>query len=83
MHPRNNPKEAALLLRGAAVLFGVMGLAICAWLADKAIRYPFIRASQFGYDAPLWTPMIVFIAVCTTAVVLLFVRAARRMTIDE
>lgn len=71
------------ILRGAAALFGTIGLAILVWLGDKAIRYPQIHASQLGAEAPLWIPMMIFVAICTAASVALFLRAARRVDQGE
>ena len=61
----------------------MVGLAITAWLVDKAIRYPQIQARQLDAEAPLWLPMIFFVAVSTVAAGYLFTRAARRMEAGE
>ncbi len=70
---------AARLLRGAAVLTGVVGVGVAAWLADKAVRYPEIRAAQFEASAPLWIPFLLFVLACTGLMAYVFVRAARRV----
>ena len=62
-------------------MFVVLGIAITAWLVDKAIRYPGIHASQFGYSAPLWIPASIFVVLCTAAGTYVLLRAARR--VDE
>lgn len=65
------------------MLFLLVGLGLIVWLADKAIRYPGIRASQLGYSAPLWVPSILFVALFTGASVFIFERAARRVQSGE
>ncbi len=50
-----------------------------AWLAYQAVRHPEIHARQFDAEAPLWIPMLLFVLVCTTGAVFLFLRAAKRM----
>ncbi len=76
-------RQTIRLLRGAALLFGVLGLGIALWLADKAIRYPHILARQGDAQAPLWIPMLVFVLLCTGASIFLFLRAARRVARGE
>ena len=71
----------ATLLRTGAAVFVLIGGAITAWLADKALRYPEIQASQFDNTAPLWIPTILFVVVSTAAGAYVLVRAARR--VDE
>lgn len=73
----------ATLLRTGAGVIGALGLTIMIWLADKAIRFPGIRAAQFENDAPLWLPMIAFVALCTAGMCYVFIRAARRMDAGE
>ena len=79
MQPYNNSRAASFLLKGAAALFAAVGSFIAYWLVDKAIRYPTIRASQFGSDAPLWIPFALFVVVCTASACYLYIRAARRI----
>ena len=79
----SDPFSPATLLRGAATGIIVAGLGVAAWLADKALRHPEIRARQFGYDAPLWIPFALFVLVCVGLVAGLFVRAARRVEAGE
>lgn len=78
-----NPRRNVLLLRGAAALFGLLGLALVVWLGDKALRYPEIQARQFGYTAPLWIPAILFVLLGTGCSVYLFWRASRRVQSGE
>ncbi len=79
----NKAAGPAFLLKGAAVLFGVLGLGMAAWLAFQGTRHPEIRARQFDFEAPLWTPMIVFVLACMALAALLFWRAARRVEAGE
>lgn len=79
MSDSRNGSRPAALLRGGAAAFALLGAAIIVWLLDKALRYPEMQASQFGYSAPLWIPAILFIAGGTAAGALLFLRAARRV----
>lgn len=73
----------ARLLRGAAAVATLLGALIAVWLADKAIRYPSTRAVQFGAEAPLWLPFLLFVVGGTLLIVYLFLRAARRVEADE
>lgn len=75
----NKRPGPAFLLKGAAAIIGLVGLSIAVWLGDKAMHYPEIQASQLGHVAPLWIPMLVFVVGCTSVIVLLFLRAARRV----
>lgn len=69
----------ATLLRTGAAVFVLVGTAITVWLADKAVRYPDIQASQFDNTAPLWIPAILFVVVSTVAGAYVLIRAARRV----
>ncbi len=71
------------LLRGAALLFGLLGLSMVLWLADKAVRYPHILARQGSAEAPLWIPMLVFVLLCMGASIFLLLRAAGRVARGE
>ncbi|MES3629405.1 MAG: hypothetical protein PPP56_04485 [Longimonas sp.] len=73
----------ARLLRLGALVFALVGGGIIAWLVDKAIRYPEVRASQFGYEAPFWPALIAFVLLCTAVGVYLQLRAARRVDDGE
>ncbi len=79
--PDTNTMRPATLLRIGAAVFVLVGSAITVWLADKAVRYPGIQASQFDNTAPLWIPAILFVVVATTAGAYVLIRAARR--VDE
>jgi hypothetical protein len=81
---RPNPNlRTVLLLKGGAAVFGLLGLMITSWLLDKALRYPEIKASQFGNQAPLWIPAILFVVVSTVAGIYVLFRAARRVEAGE
>ncbi len=74
--PPNRP--ATRLLKGAALLFAAIGGSIAAWGLDKWVRYPEARASQFGFEAPLWPAFTLFVFVATAVVVgLLWTTAGR------
>ena len=80
----NGPSQTpARLLKGAAVLAVGVGLLLVAWLVDKAVRYPQVKASQFDAVAPLWVPFAVFVALCVALIAGLFWRAARRVENGE
>jgi len=70
---------AAYLLKGAAVLFALLGLSFTAWIGDKWTEFPEARASQFGFEAPLWPALGGFVLLAVVAVVTLFWRAAGRV----
>lgn len=73
----------ARLLKGAAGLFAVLGLAFLVWVTDKWIKYPEMRASQFGFEAPLWPALGTFVLLAISAVGILFWRAAQRVESGE
>jgi len=75
--------RAARLLKGAALLFVVLGTAFLVWLGRQWVRYPDVRASQFGFEAPLWPALGGFVLLAGVAVVGLFWRAARRVEDGE
>lgn len=86
MPPRNDPsspRAAVRLLRGAALLFAVVGGGMAAWGLDKWIRYPEARATQFGLEAPLWPAFVAFVVLATTAAVVLLWTAAGRVADGE
>ena len=74
------------ILKVAAGLTVASGLALVVWLVDKAIRYPGVRARQFGRfgpEAPLWSPLILFVLVFLSAAAYVFWRGARRLEAGE
>jgi hypothetical protein len=69
---------AVRLLKGAALVFATLGAGTAAWGLDKWIRYPAARASQFGFEAPLWPAFTLFVVAATAVGVrLLWVAAGR------
>jgi H+/Cl- antiporter ClcA len=76
------PRRQALLLKMASILSGLLGLSILVWLIDKALRFPFIQARQFGQfgeRVPLWIPLILFVLLFVVGATYLFWRAAQRV----
>jgi len=73
----------ARLLKGAAVIVAVLGGGMAAWGLDKWIRYPEARASQFGFEAPLWPAFVGFAALGTVVMVALFWTVAGRVEDGE
>lgn len=74
---------AANLLKGAALGFGLLGGGFFVWVIDKWFTYPDMRASQFGFEAPLWPALATFVLLATVAVSALFWQAARRVERGE
>lgn len=73
----------AHLLKGAALTLILLGGTMTVWGLDKWVRYPDVRASQFGFEAPLW-PAFVGCALLGTAVgVFVLWTAARRVEAGE
>lgn len=78
------PSDAAVrLLRGAALVFAVIGGGMAAWGLDKWVRYPEARASQFGFEAPLWPAFTIFVLLATVVIVGFFWTVARRVANGE
>lgn len=78
-----SPKTAVFLLKGAAILFACLGLSFVVWIGDKWIEFPEARASQFGFEAPLWPALGGFVLLATGAIVALFWTAAGRVQSGE
>lgn len=83
--PTDDPSSPApaRLLKAAAVLVAVLGGGMAAWGLDKWIRYPEARASQFGFEAPLWPAFVGFALLATVVMVALFWTAAGRVESGE
>ncbi|WP_022834948.1 hypothetical protein [Salisaeta longa] len=79
----NETPRAAYVLKGGAVVFVLMGLVIGGWLARQAWAHPEIQASQFGYEAPLWIPALVFVVGATGAGSALLWHASTRVANGE
>jgi len=73
----------ARLLKTAAAIVALLGGGMAAWGLDKWIRYPGARASQFGFEAPLWPAFVGFALLATVVMVALFWRAASRVEAGE
>lgn len=73
----------ARLLKAAAVVVAVLGGGMAAWGLDKWVRYPEARASQFGFEAPLWPAFVGFAALGTVVMVSLFWTVAGRIEDGE
>lgn len=71
------------VLKGAALVFATVGGAMAAWGVDKWVRYPEARASQFGFEAPLWPAFTLFVVAATTVGVCLLWTAAGRIQDGE
>ena len=65
------------------MVFTLLGLSMMIWLGDKALEHPEIQASQFGNQAPLWIPALLFVLVSTVAGVYVLIHAARRVDAGE
>lgn len=79
-------RRQVLLLKTASILSGLLGLSLIVWLVDKALRFPFIQARQFGSfgdRVPLWIPLILFVLLFVVAATYMFWRAARRVEAGE
>jgi hypothetical protein len=81
--PFSSSKPAARLLKGAAVLFAVLGASFVVWVGDQWIDFPEARATQFGFEAPLWPALGGFVLLAIVAVAALFWTAARRVERGE
>jgi len=73
----------ARLLKGGAVAFGILGTTIVAWALDTWWSHPDTQASQFGFEAPLWPALVVFVVGATVGAITLLWRAANRVQAGE
>lgn len=85
MPPQNNASQsgAVRLLKGAAFVFAALGLGTAGWGIDKWLEVPGVRASQFGFQAPLWPAFTTFVLLATAVIVWLLWTAARRVETGE
>ena len=81
--PPPSNESAVQMLKSAAILFSVLGAAFLVWLSAQWQKYPEMRASQFGFEAPLWPALGAFVLLGVVAVVSLFWTAARRVEEGE
>ena len=56
---------------------------MAAWGLDKWVNYPEARASQFGFEAPLWPAFTLFVVGATVVVVWLLWTTAGRVEQGE
>lgn len=84
-----SPDGPLKLLRAAAALVVLVGLGVTAWLVDKAVLNPNVKAKRPSwfetgvFDVPFWLPLIVTIVGGAACVVYVYVRAARRLREGE
>lgn len=77
------------LLRTAIAIVVVAGLGMTAWLIDKAVLNPDVRAKRPSwfeggpFDVPFWVPLILTVAGGAAAVVYVYARAAKRLRSGE
>lgn len=83
LHHDSSALSAAHLLRGASALFAVLGLSFLVWVWNQWAEHPEMRASQFGFEAPLWPALGGFVLIAIAAVVGLFWSAAHRVETGE
>jgi hypothetical protein len=83
---QDSSDRVTLLLRTFSLVSLIFGLALVVWLSWNAVFHPEIQARQFGRfgaPAPLWLPMILFVAGSMTGISVIFWRAARRVAAGE
>jgi len=73
----------ARLLKVAALVFAAIGGSMAAWGLDKWINYPEARATQFGFEAPLWPAFTLFVVIAAIVVVWLLWTTAGRVEQGE
>lgn len=76
------------LLRIAIAVVVVFAVGMTAWLVDKAVGNPEVRARQPGwfegvFNMPYWLPLILTVAIGAAAVIAVYVAAARRLGSGE
>jgi len=76
-------RAPARLLKTGAVAFAVIGGAMAAWGLDKWVHQPEARASQFGFEAPLWPAFTLFVVGAMVVGVALLWSAAGRVADGE
>lgn len=86
MPPQTDPSTnvpAVRLLKIAALVFAAIGGSMAAWGVDQWFHHPETRATQFGFEAPLWPAFTLFVLGATVVVVGLFWTAAERVADGE
>jgi type VI protein secretion system component VasK len=83
---RQPSDRVPVLLRSFSLGLLIFGLILVVWLGWNAVYHPEIQARQFGRfgpPAPLWLPMLVFVAGSMAGMAFIFWRAARRVAAGE
>lgn len=89
MTDRTETRRVLRLLRIAIALVVVTGLGMTAWLIDKAVLNPDVRAKRPSwfeggvFDVPFWVPLILTFVGGAAAVVFVYARAAKRLREGE
>ncbi len=83
-----DPAAPLRLLRVAIALVVVAALGLTAWLVDKAVLNPDVRAKKPGwfegaFDVPFWLPLVLTVVVGAAAVVAVYAKAMRRLKAGE
>lgn len=87
--PPSDQRSTLRLLRVAIALVVVAGLGMTAWLIDKAVLNPDVRAKRPSwfeggiFDVPFWVPLILTVVLGAAAVVYVYARAAKRLKAGE
>ena len=87
----SDQRESAALLnlfRVSAAVVVVFALGLTAWLVDKAMLNPDVRAKRPSwfegvFDLPFWLPLILTVVGGSAAVLYVYIRAARRLRDGE
>ena len=83
------PQGPLKLLRVAGALVVLFAVGMTAWLLDKAVLNPDVKAKRPGwfadgvFDVPFWAPLILTIVGGAACVVYVYTRAARRLRDGE
>jgi len=82
--PSDNASPPAVrVLRIGMGMFTLLGGGIALWITNQWIEHPEIRATQFGFEAPLWPAALVFVVVSTIAGIGLLRTASQRVRDGE
>ena len=77
-------------LRAALLFFGSVTAGLVAWTVAKALAHPEVRTKRpgwleetAGFDVSFWIPLVLTLAIGGSLVMLVFMRAYRRMRAGE
>ncbi len=70
-------------LRGAIGVSAALAVGLIGWITWQAIRHPDIQAALAGNVAPLWIPLIIFVAVCMGFLLAMLMKAYSRVANGE